>query len=199
MPDQRRIVARIEELAAKIADARDLRQQAAEETDFLSYAGMKDARQRILSTGIALTRLGDITKVTSGGTPSREISTFWGGNIPWIKTGELSDGDITGAEEHITAEGVGNSSAKIFPEQTILVALYGQGQTRGRTGRLLISAATNQACCAILPNPARLNSKFVQYWLRSLYLDLREDSHGGAQPNWNGGMIKDLRIRSAVR
>lgn len=193
-PEQLRVVAQIDALAAKINEARRLRHQATEEADFLSYAAMKDARLRIVSTGIPLTRLGDITEVTSGGTPSREISTFWGGNIPWIKTGELLDGDITGAEEHITSDGIENSSAKIFPEQTILVALYGQGQTRGRTGRLLISAATNQACCAILPNPARLDPKFVQYWLRSLYRDLRETSHGGAQPNWNGGIIKDLQI-----
>jgi type I restriction enzyme, S subunit len=110
------------------------------------------------------------------------------------KTGELIDGDIYDAEEYITGEGMRNSSARLFPPQTILIALYGQGQTRGRTARLMIEATTNQACCAILPTPEILDSRFTQYWQRSLYYEMREKSHGGAQPNWNGGMIKNIDI-----
>lgn len=194
LAEQQRIVARIEELAAKIAEARVLRDQVSVETERLSYAAMKAVRMQLLESGVPTVSLGDITKVTAGGTPSRENRAFWDGEIPWVKTGELIDGDIVDAEEHITSFGVENSSSKIFPPETILIALYGQGQTRGRTGRLLMPAATNQACCAVLPNRGQFESRFVQYWLRSLYLDLREISHGGAQPNWNGGMIKALQV-----
>lgn len=130
--------------------------------------------------------------MTSGGTPSREVATYWNGNIPWIKTGELLDGDIFDAEEYITEEGLHSNSAKLFPPDTILIALYGQGQTRGRTGRLMIHATTNQACCAILPSPTHLEPRYTQYWLRTLYTEMREVSHGGAQPNWNGKMIKSI-------
>jgi len=194
LAEQQRIVARIEELATQINEARTLRQQATDETEAFFYASLKQTRQSLLNSGLRTSKLGEITKVTSGGTPSRENAAFWNGNIPWVKTGELSDGDISSAAERITPDAVENSSAKPFPPDTILIALYGQGQTRGRTGRLLIQAATNQACCAILPRPELFESRFIQYWLRSLYLELREEAKGGAQPNWNGAMIKNLDV-----
>jgi type I restriction enzyme, S subunit len=194
LAEQRRVVARIEELAAQIHEARTLREQATEEAEALSYASLRQKRHRLLNSSHPKSPLGSLTKVTSGGTPSRENGAFWNGDIPWIKTGELLDGDISRADEHITDAGVENSSAKLFPSETILIALYGQGQTRGRTGRLLIPATTNQACCAVLPKPDRFESRFIQFWLRSLYVELREEAQGGAQPNWNGAMIKDLEI-----
>lgn len=106
----------------------------------------------------------------------------------------MLDNDIWRSEEHITEDGLQNSSAKLFPENTVLVALYGQGQTRGRTGLLRVPASTNQACCAILPNEELLLPRFTQYWLRSLYAEMREQTHGGAQPNWNAGMINNIQI-----
>jgi type I restriction enzyme, S subunit len=193
-PEQRRIVARIDALAAKICGVRAVRQQVKEEADALSYSAVRMIRHRLISSSHPKAKLGTLTRVTSGGTPSRANPGFWNGNIAWVKTGELVDGDISHSEERITQAGVDNSSAKVFPPGTVLVALYGQGQTRGRTGRLLIPAATNQACCAILPNPDRFESRYVQFWLRSLYLELREDAKGGAQPNWNGGLIKALEV-----
>ena len=194
LAEQRRVVARIEALAAQIHEARTLRHQAAEEAEALSYSSLRQARHRLLNSKHPKSRLGTLTKVTSGGTPSRDNPAFWDGDIPWIKTGELLDGDISKAEEHITKSAVENSSAKLFPPETVLIALYGQGQTRGRTGRLLISATTNQACCAVLPKPGTFEPRFIQFWLRSLYVELREKAQGGAQPNWNGAMIKDLKI-----
>lgn len=194
MAEQQRIVARLDELAARVEEATRLRSQTVEEAMLLRYAGMKTIRQRLLLSGFPTAALGDVTRITSGGTPSRENPSYWEGSIPWVKTGELLDDDIVDTDEHITAAGVENSSAKMFPPETILIALYGQGQTRGRTGRLMIPATTNQACAAILPNPSALESRFVQYWLRSLYIDMRLDSYGGAQPNWSGAMIKMIEI-----
>jgi restriction endonuclease S subunit len=194
LDEQSRIVARVEELAAKIHEAHVLRETAIEQSEILLHAMLRRERNNLQDSAHPQFQLGSITTVTSGGTPSRGNPAFWGGDIPWIKTGELLDGDISEAEERITADGAKNSSAKIFPADTVLVALYGQGQTRGRTGRLLISAATNQACCAILPKPEMFLARFIQFWLRSLYLELREDSKGGAQPNWNSGLIKELKV-----
>jgi type I restriction enzyme S subunit len=194
LDEQRRIVARIEELAARIEEAQKLRRQAAEEAEALLVVALKNMREKLLRNNHPKDRMGKITQVTSGGTPSREVSSYWDGDIPWIKTGELIDGDIHEAEEHITQAGLDNSSAKLFPINTILIALYGQGQTRGRTGRLMIEATTNQACCAILPTPTILDPRFTQYWLRSLYTEMRETSRDGAQPNWNGKMIKNIMI-----
>lgn len=192
LDEQRRIVARIEELVSKIDEAKRLRANGIEELAKFKAKTLSEFRGR-LAARYPLSLLRSLTKVTSGGTPSREISVYWNGDIPWIKTGELLDGDICSAEEHITQAGLTNSSAKIFPPDTVLIALYGQGQTRGRTGRLLISAATNQACCAILPCSV-LDPLYLQWWLRSLYAEMREQAKGGAQPNWNGEMIKNLII-----
>jgi len=194
LTNQHRIVARIEAIAGKIEEARGLKGEAEKEADALSYALLRQVRQRLLSSSFPKARLGSVTRVTAGGTPSRENLAYWDGDIPWIKTGELLDGDILNAEEKITQVGVDNSSAKLFPPDTVLIALYGQGQTRGRTGRLLIPATTNQACCAVLPQPELLDPLFVQFWLKSHYVELREQAQGGAQPNWNSAMIKNLVI-----
>lgn len=193
LEEQRRIVARIETLAGKIEEAKRLRRETQAESEVFKQKQMEEVRAWLLQKHPDHVRLGDIAKVTSGGTPSRANPAYWDGEIPWIKTGELLDGDISKAEEHITELAVENSSAKLFPPDTVLVALYGQGQTRGRTGRLLISATTNQACAAILPCKG-LRPRYIQYWLRSLYREMRENSHGGAQPNWNGQMIKEILI-----
>ena len=138
-------------------------------------------------------KLGKITKITSGSTPSRDNPEYWNGEIPWLKSGELLDGDINDSAEHITKKGLSNSSAKLFPKDTILVALYGQGKTRGKTGRLLIESSTNQAVCGIFPNSNFL-SEYVQFWIRSMYLELRKTAVGGAQPNWNTTTIKEIEI-----
>ena len=179
LAEQQRLVARLEELSVGISEARAIRTQATEQAGRLLYAGLRDMRQQLVSSSVSRETLGSLTTVTSGGTPSRANSAYWGGEIPWVKTGELVDGDISGSEEHITEEGLASCSAKIFPPGT---------------GRLLIPAATNQACCAVLPNPKRFDPRYIQFWLKSLYVELREDAQGGAQPNWNGGMIKKLPI-----
>jgi type I restriction enzyme, S subunit len=194
LAEQRRIVARIEELTAKIEEARGLRRTASAQSEILPVTALKRVRYAALQSNYERDRLGNVTQVTAGGTPARDNPSYWNGSIPWVKSGELLDGDIYDTEEHISEAGVLNSSAKVFPAETILVALYGQGQTRGRTARLMLPATTNQACCGVLPAATRLEPRYVQYWLRSLYLELREESHGGAQPNWNGQTIKSIVI-----
>ena len=192
--EQRRIVARIEELAARIEEVRELRRRAVEETDLLLYAASRKLRLELIATK-TVKEIGDITTVTSGGTPDRSNPQYWdNGTIPWIKTGELLDEPIVECEEKISEAGLANSSAKLFPIDTILIALYGQGQTRGRTGLLKVPATTNQACAAILPKPEIFESSYLQFWLRSLYHEMRKQNRNGAQPNWNGNMIKKIKI-----
>ncbi len=194
LDEQRRIVARIDELAARIEEARELRRRAVEETDLLLYALARKVRLELITTK-EVKAIGDITTVTSGGTPDRSNPQYWdNGTIPWIKTGELLDKQIVESEEKISEAGLVNSSAKLFPIDTILVALYGQGQTRGRTGLLKVPSTTNQACAAILPQPEIFESKYMQHWLRSLYHEMRKQNRNGAQPNWNGNMIKKIKI-----
>lgn len=90
-----------------------------------------------------------IARIGSGGTPDRNHPEYWNGDIPWIKTGELQNDIITNVEEYITEIGLNNSSAQLFNEDTILIAMYGQGKTRGMTALLRFPASTNQACAAL--------------------------------------------------
>ena len=136
----------------------------------------------------------ELTDVVSGGTPSRDISEYWEeGTIPWVKTTELQNNIVTEVEEYITEQGLSNSSAKIVPSGTVLIAMYGQGKTRGMTAYLGIEACTNQACACILPS-AQINQTFLWQFFILSYDNLRDMAKGGNQPNLNGNMIKNYPI-----
>jgi len=136
--------------------------------------------------------IGNILKTTSGGTPSRGKKEYYFGNIPWLKSGELRDNkQIEDSEEHITEEAIRNSSAKIFPEKTVLIAMY--GATIGKVGILKKSCSTNQAVCGFLPNENYLPN-FIFYYLLNKKRNLIFEGKGGAQPNISQTVIKSLKI-----
>ncbi len=142
-----------------------------------------------------VTTIGKICRLQSGGTPSRKVAKYWNGTIPWVKTGEVDNCFITKTEEYITQAGIENSSAKIFPKGTLLIAMYGQGITRGKVAILDIEAATNQACAAITPlNPDQLTTKFLFYFLQFQYRQLRDWGHGANQKNLSMMLIKMFPI-----
>lgn len=135
--------------------------------------------------------LGNLFEITSGGTPERSREEYWNGVIPWITTSLVNFNVISVASEYISEVGLKNSSAKIFPEQTILLAMYGQGKTRGQVAMLGMRAATNQACAAILPRKG-INQNLVFLNLASRYEELRGISNSGGQENLSQGLIKGL-------
>lgn len=137
--------------------------------------------------------ISELCHVATGATPSREQADYFGGVYPWIKTGEVDSAWITSAEEYITDKAIKETNCKPFPKQTILVAMYGQGKTRGKVGMLGIAAATNQACAAILPSEA-IDPFFLYAQLTLMYDHLRSMGRGGNQENLNLGMIKSLQI-----
>ena len=106
--------------------------------------------------------LKDIFDTSSGGTPKRGNPAYYGGNIPWLKSGELNNGIVNEAEEYITEEGLKNSSAKLFPRGSLLIALY--GATVGRLGILDFDSTTNQAICCIYQNKY-YDRDFLFYYL----------------------------------
>lgn len=138
-------------------------------------------------------RIDEFATVKTGGTPSRSVPSYWGGTIPWVKTGEIQRNVIMDTEEFITEEAVANSNAKIVPRDTILIAMYGQGKTRGMAAKLGINAAINQACAAILPNDS-YNTDYLLFLLFQSYESLRAMGRGGNQPNLNLGMIKSYDV-----
>lgn len=137
--------------------------------------------------------LGEIAQITSGGTPDRAQPAYWGGDIPWVTTGEIQFNTITDTVEKITEAGLKNSAAKIFPPGTLLMAMYGQGKTRGQVAKLGINATTNQACAAILLNHGHDPEYFFQT-LASYYEEIRELGNSGTQKNLNGGLIKEIVV-----
>jgi type I restriction enzyme S subunit len=136
-------------------------------------------------------RLGDACRTTSGGTPSRKRPEFFDGTIPWVKSGELTDGLVFDVKERITEEAVANSSAKVFPAGTLLIAMY--GATVGKLGVLARPAATNQAVCAVFPNEG-IDTKFLFWFLRFQRATLIEKAVGGAQPNISQAILRDLPV-----
>lgn len=137
--------------------------------------------------------LGNIFETASGGTPSRTEKAYWNGDVPWITTSLVDFGVITSTEEFLTAEGLKNSSAKLFPKGTVLMAMYGQGKTRGQVALLGINAATNQACAAILPRKD-IDPYFVFLNLAGRYEEIRELSNSGGQENLSQGLIREIRF-----
>lgn len=135
------------------------------------------------------------TNVTSGGTPSRAEPSFWDeGVIPWFKTGELKDWYVEDAEEKITAKAIAKSSAKIFPPNTLLMAMYGDGRTITSLGILRSEAATNQACCAFIVDPTKTNFLYLFYALMHHRHELLQLVVAGAQRNLSGGIIRKFSV-----
>ncbi|MGF7046626.1 type I restriction enzyme S subunit [Paenibacillus sp. DS2015] len=138
-------------------------------------------------------KLGEILKITSGGTPSRTNAEYYNGDIPWVKTGEIKWNDIFDCEEKISEDAIKNSSAKLLPENTVLVAMYGQGLTRGRAAILRKISACNQAVCALLPNE-NVDPKFLFYYFMEGYHRFRKIAQGGNQENLSASLIANFTI-----
>jgi type I restriction enzyme S subunit len=135
--------------------------------------------------------IGDIFETSAGGTPERSKLEYWNGSIPWVTTSLVDFNVINHAEEFITNEGLENSSAKIFPKHTVLVALIGQGKTRGKVALLDCEASTNQNCAAILPTEAVIpNFTFLN--LCGRYEEIRALSNTAGQGSLSQGLIRTL-------
>ncbi|GIK45055.1 MAG: type I restriction endonuclease subunit S [Betaproteobacteria bacterium] len=139
--------------------------------------------------------IGEIAVVTSGGTPDRENSAYWGGAIPWVKTTLVQNCQIDACDvdEHITEMGLKSSSAKLIPAGAILMAMVGQGKTRGQVAILNIDATINQNCAAIILKDG-VDTRYVYQQFLFRYEEIRNASNSSGQQNLNAGLIRELRI-----
>ena len=135
--------------------------------------------------------LKNIAETTSGGTPKREVDGYFGGPIPWVKSGELHHGVVSATEESLTERGLSESSAKLMPPGTVLVAMY--GATVGAVAILAVEAATNQAICCISPSET-LTPEYLAHVLRQMAPSLIAKRVGGAQPNLSQELLRNLRL-----
>ena len=155
--------------------------------------GYKLTEVGALPEGWGLKNLGELATVSSGGTPSRKVETYWNGDIPWVTTTQIDFGIINISEQFITDEGLKRSAAKMYKKGTLLMAMYGQGKTRGKIGVLNIDASINQACAAISLFDKKLLG-FVLFYLSSQYDLIRGLSNSGGQENLNSAIIKSIQI-----
>lgn len=199
IPRQRRIAARLKTQLAEVETARQAAQRQAQDIALLRTRLLKE----MLATleGVPCKVLGDHAPTTSGTTPPRGTKRYWEpAEIPWVKTGEVAFAPITRTEEAVSRAALAECSLTLLPPKTVLVAMYGQGKTRGQSAILEVAATTNQACLAILPNDS-WEPEFLYYWLVASYQDLRDlsEDRGGNQANLNGALLKALEVPAPDR
>ncbi|MBP7493496.1 MAG: restriction endonuclease subunit S, partial [Rhodoferax sp.] len=156
-------------------------------------AGYKQTEVGVIPIDWQVKRIGELALVGSGGTPSRKNPAYWGGSIPWVTTSQIDFGSIESADQFISELGLENSAAKLLPKGTLLLALYGQGKTRGKVAVLGIEAATNQACASISLS-SNVSRDYVLHFLVSRYEALRNASNSGSQENLNAQIVKDFPV-----
>lgn len=134
----------------------------------------------------------ELATVGTGATPARSNEAFWGGKIPWITSSAVNEPFVDAAEQFVTAEALRQTNLTLYPPGTLLVAMYGEGKTRGKCSELRIAATTNQAVAALQVDPA------VRHWLKLFlehnYNNTRRIASGGVQPNLNLGLIRSIGL-----
>lgn len=192
--DQRRIATRLNAQLTEVEKARQAAEMQLREVRLLRGRMLKETFSELDSA--PRKKLGDFARTTSGSTPSRGSKQYWQpAEIPWVKTGEVAFAPITSTQEAISKTALAECSLTLLPPKTILVAMIGQGKTRGQSAILEIPSTTNQNCFAILPNDT-WNTDFLFLWLKSSYQDLRNISadRGGSQAALNGALLNALEV-----
>ena len=192
LPTQQAIVTRIESLFAELDKAVQHLRTAQQQ--------LKTYRQAVLNHWLnnddgkwETVKLGNIADVNTGSTPKRGNKDYWeNGNIPWITSGEANYQYITKATEFITTKAVAETNCKIIAKGSLVIAMYGEGKTRGKCAELSIDATTNQALASITFTDSRMYKNFAKWFFEKNYEDMRMLSSGGVQPNLNLGIIKNM-------
>lgn len=139
--------------------------------------------------------LGEVATISSGSTPSRSNASFWNGTIPWVTTTQIQNNiiNLNDVKEFITDDGLKKSSLKIIPKGTLLMAMYGQGKTRGQVGILNFDSTINQACAAIGVSQ-KVSSLFLYQYFQFKYENIRALSNSGGQKNLSAEIIKSIEF-----
>lgn len=186
LPEQKRIAAILD----KTDSIRTKRSQVLDQLDALTQSIFHEMFALSDSETIPI---GEFAYVRSGSTPSRKNPANHGGTIPWVKTAEVAGNTIWETSETVTAEGVRNARLTKFPAGSVVIAMYGQGKTRGQSAILGVPATTNQACAVILPNES-FDPAFLQTQLDISYERLRKEARGGNQPNLSVSRVQAFKV-----
>lgn len=202
LPEQRRIVAKIEELfscldkgieSLKTAQAQlKVYRQAVLKWAFEGKLTNKNVKEGEFPDGWKIKTIDEVSNVGTGATPLKSNRAFYeNGNIPWVTSGALNNEFVRKATDFVTEKAIKETNLSIYPKHTLLVAMYGEGKTRGKCSELLIEASTNQAIAAIFFEKHDIRIKpYLKYFLLKNYQEVRKLAAGGVQPNLNLGIIK---------
>ena len=141
-----------------------------------------------------LTHIGMVGTVSNGSTPSRQEPLYWGSGIPWVSSGEVANGVIRRTREQITNEGFKNSSVRLLPRGSVLMAMIGEGKTRGQSAILDIDACINQNIAGVVPVDGILDSKYLWFWFRREYENTRTKGNGSGPKALNCERVRELEI-----
>lgn len=194
LEEQKRIVAKLDILFAKIDKAIDLHQKNIDEADIFMASVLNDVFIE-LEEKYKKRTIGSFSKVGTGATPLKNRNDFYeNGNINWITSKATNDDYVYESEQLITEIALNECRLKINPIGTIIVALYGQGKTRGQVSELMIESSTNQALATIIVDENESINTYLKYFLKKSYFDIREKASGGTQPNLNLSIIKNIEL-----
>lgn len=141
-----------------------------------------------------ITKLSHVARIKTGGTPSRENLDYWtDGNIPWLASGEVNKGIIATVDNHITPLGMANSNATILPIDTVMIALNGQGKTKGMAALLKVPATCNQSLAGVICDKDKINPRYLYYYLKSKYSNIR-GIKGEARDGLNLDIIGSISV-----
>jgi type I restriction enzyme S subunit len=192
LPEQRRIVRKLDALTARTTTAR---------THLTAIAKLVERYKLALYQSVFLTRqnqveLGMIAKVGTGATPKKGVARFYENAIvPWITSGAVNSKWVTKPSGYITDAAIQETNCKVFPAGSLLMAMYGEGKTRGQVARLEIAAATNQALAVIHEiDASKVDQEYLFGFLDSIYLEIRDEAEGGVQPNLSLGKVKAFKL-----
>lgn len=203
--EQKCIVEKLDALLTRIDTAIEHLQESVTLTDSMLLSGMEKAFNPLglppneaglykLPKEWAWQNLGSISTIGTGVTPLKGRADYYNnGDINWVTSKATGDDFVSYCEQKITEVALSECRLKVFPVGTLIVALYGQGKTRGQVSELMIESTINQALAGVVVNPNH-NSKFVKYFLKRSYLSLRSKASGGTQENLNLSIIKAIQV-----
>ena len=142
----------------------------------------------------AWVRLGELFQVNVGATPTRSNSRLWAGDLPWVSSGEVAFNRISDTREHIEREAAGNPLTRIHPPGTVLLAMIGEGKTRGQAAILDVEAAHNQNCASIRVSDTRVPPEYIFGFLQERYVETRRAGSGGQQQALNKAAIERFPV-----
>lgn len=182
-----------EVIAERYSFARKDSERKALESFFAEYTPVSGDGHGLPSTWV-FTNIGSIGVVSNGSTPSRKVSTYWDGDIAWVSSGEVRNTVISSTRERITSEGYENSSVRMLPKGAVLLAMIGEGKTRGQSALLNLMACINQNIAGVVPIESLISSKYLWYWFQGQYENNRLVGSGTGPQALNCQRVRELPV-----